>query len=134
MDKKFILLFARLLLGLILFWQGFGKIFDIGLENLYNGGFKAYEETFLPTFLIKFAAFFTSYGEFIFGLLLLLGLFRKYAYYGIGLILLIVSFGHGVQAPIWDLQHVFVRGALLIFIAMAFDKDLLALDHYIKKN
>lgn len=134
MDKKFAVLFARLLLGLILFWQGFGKVFNMGVENLYNGGFKAYEETFLPTFIIKFTAYFTSYGEFIFGALLLLGLFRKYTYYGIGLILLIVSFGHGLQTPIWDTQHVLVRSIFLVFIAMTFDKDTIALDHYLNKH
>ncbi len=134
MDTKFITLFARLLLGLILFFQGFGKIFKIGLDNLYNGGFKSFEETFLPVFVLKGANFFTAYGEFIFGLLLILGLFRKQAYYGIGLILLIVSFGHGLQTPIWDTQHVLVRAVFLIFIAMTFDKDILNLDRFLKKD
>lgn len=134
MDTKFIALFARLLLGLILFFQGFGKIFEIGLDNLYNGGFKSFEETFLPVFLLKGTNFFTAYGELVFGLLLILGLFRKQAYYGIGLILLIVSFGHGLQSPIWDTQDVFVRSVFLIFIAMTFDKDTITIDRFLKKN
>lgn len=128
-------LFSRLLLGLILFWQGFGKVFTWGVNNVYENGFKSFEETFLPTFILKFTAYFTAYGELLFGLLLILGLFRKYAYLGIALILLIVAFGHGLQSPIWDLQHVFVRSVFLVFLMMIpLDKDTYALDRFIKKD
>lgn len=134
MNTNISTLFTRLLLGLILFWQGYGKIFTFKFENVYKG-FEAYQDTFLPTFVLKFAAYFTTYGEFIFGLLLILGLFRKYAYLGIALILLIVSFGHGLQSPIWDLQHVFVRSVFLIFLMMIpLEKDTYALDRFIKKT
>ena len=109
-------------------------MFSIGVLNLYENGFKAYEDTFLPTFLVKFTAYFTSYGELIFGLLMILGLFRKLSYYGLGLILLIVSFGHGLQTPIWDLQHVFIRSVFLIFLMMTFDKDHVTLDKFWQKN
>ena len=131
MQTKYISLFARLMLGLILFWQGYGKVFKMGVDKLYAGAFKSYEETFLPTFVVKFTAYFTSYGELIFGALLILGLFRKVSYFGIGLILIIVTFGHGLQAPIFDLQHIFVRSAFLVFIAMTFEKDSLNVDQFI---
>ena len=133
MKTKYTVAFARLLLGLIFLMQGYGKVFTWGVSNVYNNGFKAYEETFLPSFLIKFTAYFTSYGEFICGLLLILGLFRKQAYLILAAILLIVSFGHGLQSPIWDLQHVFIRSVLLIFLMMVpFEKDLFTLDRLIK--
>ena len=128
------IIFARLLLGLIFFWQGFGKVFTIGVVNLYKNGFKSYETTFLPVFLIKFTAYFTSYAELILGFFLILGLFRKQSYWGLALVLLIVSFGHGLQTPIWDLQHVFVRSAFLVFLMMTFEKDTLSLDTLIKKR
>ena len=102
---------------------------------MYNNGFKSYEETFLPIFLIKGTAYFTSYGELVFGLLLILGLFRKQSYLILGLIILIVSFGHGVQSPVWDLQHVFFRSALLIFLMLIpLEKDTWALDRFISKR
>ncbi|NER14276.1 DoxX family membrane protein [Leptobacterium flavescens] len=125
-------LFSRLLLGVIFLMQGYGKVFTWGVSNVYNNGFKAYEETFLPGFLVKFTAYFTSYGELICGLLLILGLFRKVSYLWLAAILLIVSFGHGLQSPIWDLQHVFVRSVFLIFLMMIpLEKDSYALDHLI---
>ena len=128
------IVFARLLLGLIFFWQGFGKVFSIGISNLYENGFKAYEDTFLPSFLVRFTAYFTSYGELIFGFLLVLGLFRRFSYYGLGIILLVVSFGHGLQTPIWDLQHVFIRSVFLIFLMMTYNNDTISLDEFIQNK
>ena len=135
MDHKYVLLFARVLLGLIFGMQGLGKVFSIGVSNIYNGGFKSYEETFLPTFILKFAAYFTSYAEFVCGFLLILGLFRKQNYYILGTVLLIVSFGHGLQSPIWDLQHVMYRSILLIFLMMVpLKRDKFSLDHILFKK
>ena len=134
MDHKIATLFVRLLLGLIIGMQGFGKVFNIGISNIYNGGFKSFEETFLPTFILKATAYFTSYGELICGILLLLGLFRKQAYYILIAILLIVSFGHGLQSPIWDLQHVMYRSILLVFLLLVpLEKDTISLDTFLKK-
>lgn len=113
----------RALLGIIFLMQGYGKVFTWGMKGVY-GGFEPYEEQ-LPTFLVKFAAYYTSYVELIGGLLLVLGLFRNYALYALGLVLLIVSFGHGLSSPIWDLSHVFPRAVLLIgllYVPQEWDK------------
>ena len=135
MNISYSTLTARLLLGFIFLMQGFGKVFSIGVSNIYEGGFKAYEETFLPTFILKFTAYFTSYGELICGLLVVIGLFRKQAYLVLAAILVIVTFGHGLQSPIWDLQHVFVRSAFLLFLMMIpFEKDSFSVDQLIKSK
>jgi len=110
--------FARTLLGIIFLMQGYGKIFTIGVVKLYGMFFKDFETTFLPKWLIWGTAYYTSYIEMIGGLLLVIGLFRKYALYLLGLDLLIVSFGHGLMEPIWDLQHVMPRALLLIVLLL----------------
>jgi len=133
MRIQIVVLFVRVLLGLIFFWQGFGKIFKWGINNVYDSGFKPFEDTFLPEFILKSTLYFTSYTEFIGGFLLIIGLFRKQVYYLFAIVLLIIAFGHGLQSPIWDLQHVFIRSAFLIFLMMLFDKDSLNLDRFIKK-
>lgn len=137
-DKNLInegLFFIRVLLGIIFFWQGFGKVFSWGLENIYSSAFKPYEELGIPEFLLKFILYFTSFGELIVGLLLILGLFRKWAYFTIILILLIVAFGHGLKEPIWDLQHVFFRSVLLIpLLLFPLSKDTIQLDRFIMKT
>lgn len=109
--------FARVLLGLIFLMQGIGKVFTWGMDGVYNS-FKSYEETFLPKFAVVFAAYYTSFAELICGALLVIGLFKNYALYALALVLLIVSFGHGLSSPIWDLDHVMWRATLLIFLLM----------------
>ena len=77
--------------------------------------FKSYETT-LPSFLLKMVAYYTCYIELIGGALIIIGLFRNYALYALGSVLLIVAFGHDMAQRIWDLSHVFPRAILLIII------------------
>jgi putative oxidoreductase len=108
------MLFIRLLLGIIFFMQGYGKVFSMGVSQVYDRFFKTFETTMLPKWLIVLTAYYTSYAELIAGLFLIVGLFRKQALYILALDLLVVSFGHGYMEPIWDLSHVIPRALLLI--------------------
>jgi uncharacterized membrane protein YphA (DoxX/SURF4 family) len=110
--------FTRVLLGIIFFMQGFGKVFTFTVPKVYNMFFKDLETTFLPKWLIWATAYYTSYAELIGGLLLIIGLFRKYALYLLAIDLLVVSFGHGLMEPIWDLSHVMPRAVLLITLLL----------------
>ena len=83
---------------------------------IYHIFFNDFEKTLLPGWLIWATAYYTSYVELICGFLLIAGLFRKYALCLLAIDLLIVSFGHGLLEPIWDLQHVMPRATLLIAI------------------
>jgi uncharacterized membrane protein YphA (DoxX/SURF4 family) len=65
------------------------------------------QDIFVPYFFQVAIAYFTSYAELIGGLFLLLGLFIKYTYMALALVLVVVSIGHGIAQPIWDLTHVF---------------------------
>jgi uncharacterized membrane protein YphA (DoxX/SURF4 family) len=115
-SRAFAGLFTRALLGIIFMMQGYGKIFTYTVPTVYHMFFKDFEKTLLPNWLIWATAYYTSYVELICGFLLIAGLLRKYALFLLGTDLLIVSFGHGVLEPIWDLQHVIPRAALLITI------------------
>jgi putative oxidoreductase len=111
-------LFTRLLLGIIFLMQGYGKIFTYTVPKVYQLFFVDFEKTFLPKWLIWGTAYYTSYAELICGLLLIIGLFRNCALYLLAADLLIVSFGHGLMEPIWDLQHVIPRALLLIALLL----------------
>lgn len=128
------LLFIRALLGIILLMQGFGKIFTFGVSNLYGMFFKDFEKTFLPKWLIWATAYYTSYVELICGLTLIIGVFKKYTLYLLAIDLLVVSFGHGLLEPIWDLQHVIPRAVLLIALfILPQEWDRWSVDNVIKK-
>ena len=124
----------RTLLGLIFLMQGWGKVFSFGIDGVYKSAFAAMETTWIPVFLLKFTAYFTSYAELIGGLFLVLGLFRKWTYLAFGVVLLLVSYGHGLTSPIWDLQNVFFRAALLVpLMLLPIEWDKWAVDRMIGK-
>lgn len=133
-NKKAIgILLLRLLIGVIFLMQGYGKIFQFGIDGVYQSAFASYE-TILPTFLLKFTAYFTSYAELIGGLFLIFGLFRTYVLIALSTVLVIVSFGHGLIQSIWDLQHVVFRALLLFPLFFLPDGwDTLNIDRFIKK-
>jgi uncharacterized membrane protein YphA (DoxX/SURF4 family) len=127
--------FIRTLLGIIFLMQGYGKIFTIGVGKVYDMFFKPFEATFLPKWLIISTAYYTSYIEMIGGLLLLIGLFRKYTLYLLAIGLLIVSFGHGLMEPIWDLSHVIPRAVFLAaLMLLPFEMDKWNADSLIGKK
>lgn len=114
LNRKIALLTMRLLLGFIFFMQGYGKVFQWGVDNVYQNFFIGTYRELLPDFLIRFTAYYTSYIELICGLLLIIGLKIDWALYALASVLIIVTFGHGLAEPIWDLSHVMFRGILLI--------------------
>ncbi|MEO1052510.1 MAG: DoxX family protein [Bacteroidota bacterium] len=127
---------ARVLIGLIFLMAGIGKVFKIGVENMYNGYFKSLmKDTFLPDFLLKATAYYTSYIELIAGALLVMGLFRDYALYALASVLIIVTFGHGLAEPIWDIGGVVMRSILLITVLLLPKAwDQWTLDHKLLKR
>ncbi len=128
-------LVLRLVLGLIFLLQGFGKVFSWGVENVYKADF--FYGTFkdlLPDFVIYSTAYYTSYVELIGGFLLVLGLRTNYALYFLASVLIIVTFGHGLAEPIWDLSHVMYRTILLsTLLFLPKEWDMFSLDYIIKK-
>lgn len=77
-------------------------------------------------------AYYTSYIELLGGLLLVLGFKRDYALYALASVLVIVTFGHGLAEPIWDLSHVIYRAILLIFLLiMPKEWDKFSIDNFI---
>ncbi|HMG69398.1 MAG TPA: DoxX family protein [Chitinophagaceae bacterium] len=111
--RTFGVFFLRTLLGVIVLMQGWGKVFTWGLPKVYDMFFKEFEKTFIPNWVIWTSAYYTSYVELVAGILLITGLFKQVALYLLAFDLLIVSFGHGLMEPIWDLQHVIPRAILV---------------------
>ncbi len=126
---------VRMILGLIFLMQGFGKVFTWGMEKvIYADYFHGRFKDLLPEFLIQATAYYTSYIELIGGFLLVLGLKVDYALYALASVLIIVSFGHGLAEPIWNLSHVMPRTILLVaLLILPKEWDRLSLDHYLKK-
>lgn len=134
-NKQIAVLTIRLLLGFIFFFQGFGKVFKFGLNAVYQNFFlKSYGEL-LPDFLLLFTAYYTSIIELIGGLLLIVGFKRDYTLYALASVLVMVTFGHGLKDPIWDVSDVMYRAILLVsLLLLPKDLDKYSVDFLIKKD
>ena len=125
----------RLLLGVFFFFQGFGKVFKFGLDNVYKNFFQSSYADLLPDFLLLFTAYYTSLVELIGGFLLVIGFKRDYALYALASVLVIVSIGHGLKDPIWDLSHVMYRAILLTSLLLLPKAwDTISVDNFINSK
>ena len=134
-NKQVAVLTVRLLLGFIVFFQGFGKVFKFGLDNVYKNFFQSSYGDLLPDFLLLFTAYYTSLIELIAGFFIIIGFKRDIALYFLASVLVIVTFGHGLKDPIWDLSHVMYRAILLVtLLLLPKDYDLFSIDGLINKK
>ena len=134
-NKQIAVLIIRLLLGLIFFFQGFGKVFKFGLNNVYQNFFVQSYSELLPDFLLLITSYYTSLIELIGGFLLIIGFKRDISLYFLASVLVIVTFGHGLKDPIWDLSHVLYRVILLIsLLLLPKDYDIFSIDYLIDKK
>jgi len=108
----------RLVLGFLVFAQGFGKVFKFGVDAVYQNFFAETYKDLLPDFLVIATAYYTSYIELIAGLMIVIGFKRDYALYALSSVLVIVTFGHGLAEPIWDTSHVMPRLILLVALLL----------------
>lgn len=135
LNKQIAVLTIRVLLGLIFFFQGYGKVFKFGLDMVYKNFFQASYSELLPDFILLFSAYFTSLAGLIAGFLLIIGFKRDYALYALALVLVIVTFGYGLKDPIWDLSHVMHRTILLVsLLLLPKELDKFSVDFLIKKD
>ncbi len=136
MNRSIATTLIRLILGFIFLMQGFGKVFTWGVENVYRMDF--FYDTYknlLPDFIIHATAYYTSYIELIGGFLVVVGYKRDWALYALASVLVIVTFGHGLAEPLWDLSHVMPRTILLaalLIVPKAW--DTFSIDHFLAKR
>lgn len=134
-NRQIAVLTIRLILGFIFFFQGFGKVFKFGLDAVYKNFFQSNYSELLPDFLLLFTAYYTSIIELIGGFLLIIGFKRDIVLYFLASVLVIVTFGHGLKNPIWDLSHVMYRTILLVgLLLLPKEYDLFSVDALINNK
>jgi uncharacterized membrane protein YphA (DoxX/SURF4 family) len=111
------LLFARLVLGLIFFMAGVWKVFQLGPLEHARKYFLPFSDTFLPVWSLWLVGVAIPLVELVAGALVILGLRTRDALIALGFVLAIVTFGHLLRDPLYNLTgHVIPRLALLLFI------------------
>ena len=114
------ILFARGVLGLIFFMAGFWKVFTLTpVGHAHRWFVDPYADTFLPPWALWAVGVAIPFAELVGGALLLIGWRVREAGIALGLVLLIVTFGHLLKEPLYEFHtHVIPRLALLVFVLM----------------
>lgn len=129
--------FARLILGLMFFMAGTYKVFQMGaVEHARTLFVEPYAETFLPVWALWVLGTLIPFIEFGGGALLLAGLRRRETLIALGSVLVIVTFGHLLKEPFFELQtHVIPRLLLLLFLLLAPpEADFLSLESWLERR
>jgi putative oxidoreductase len=112
---------VRILAGVVFFFQGYDKLFKIGIRGVAETIGPSYRRVGVPGFFILFMAGFTSIVECIGGLLLFFGLFQEYALYFLLADLILVGFGMSLLDPVWDMKLVFPRLVMIVFLLFFYE-------------
>jgi uncharacterized membrane protein YphA (DoxX/SURF4 family) len=126
-------LFARLVLGLIFFMAGVYKVFTLTPVGHVQKWFLPFRDTFLPAWSLWAVGLAIPFIELIGGALLLIGWRIYEALLPLGIVLVIVTFGHLLHEPLYPFhEHVIPRLALLLFLlVMPRESDRFSLDYWI---
>jgi uncharacterized membrane protein YphA (DoxX/SURF4 family) len=124
------LLFARLVLGFIFFMAGWHKVFVLTPAGHVEKWFLPFRDTFLPVWSLWAVGLAIPFVELIAGALLLLGWRIREALLALGVVLVVVTFGHLLKEPLYPFhEHVIPRLALLLFLlVMPREEDRYSLD------
>jgi uncharacterized membrane protein YphA (DoxX/SURF4 family) len=132
-SRAWALLFARLVLGFIFFMAGVFKVFSLTPVGHVRKWFLPYQDTFLPSWSLWGVGLAIPLVELAGGALLLLGWRVYHALLALGVVLVIVTFGHLLKEPLYPFhEHVIPRLALLLFLLVfPRDADQFSLDSFI---
>lgn len=127
---------ARVVLGLIFFAAGFWKVFSLGAIEHARGLFVVpYAVSFLPEWLLWVAGTSIPFVELLCGGLMVIGWKRFPAAFGLGGVLVVVTFGHLLADPLYAFNlHVIPRVVLLVLAMAMFEEDRLSLDAWLARR
>ena len=134
-SRAWAILFARLVLGFIFFMAGVYKVFRLGPLEHARKYFLPFAHTFLPVWSLWATGTVIPIVEFLAGMMLIIGLRVREALIALGFVLVIVTFGHLVENPLYPFhEHVIPRLALLVFVLLfPADDDRISVDYLLSQ-
>ena len=112
---------VRWILGLLFSMAGYWKVFVLTpashAQQFFVDGFS---DTWIPIWVLQLFGYSIPFVELVAGMLICVGLRTKEALIAVGLLLIVTTYGHAVQQPLFDIDgHTFTRLALIIFLLLA---------------
>lgn len=129
-------LFSRLILGFIFFMAGVFKVFQMGaLTHAATLFVEPYVDTLLPIWSLWLIGTLIPYVELIGGGLLLIGWRTRDALVALGVVLVVVTFGHLIPDPLYAFdRQVIPRWALLVVCLVLRNDDRWSLDFRLRER
>ena len=126
--------FCRVMLGLIFAMAGWYKCFTmtpLGHAKTYFT--EPYADTWIPHVLLLATGVAVPVVELVAGTLLIAGFRTREALVALGFILLLVTYGHLLNEPLFSITgHIFPRTALMIAVfLLPSSEDLLSVDRWV---
>jgi uncharacterized membrane protein YphA (DoxX/SURF4 family) len=133
--RSWAIFFAREILGLIFFMAGVYKVFSLGPLEHARKYFLPFSQTFLPVWSLWATGTVIPIVEFLAGMMLIIGFRVREALIALGFVLVIVTFGHLVENPLYPFhEHVIPRLALLVFVLLfPADDDRISVDYLLSQ-
>jgi len=111
-------LLVRSIAGILFFFQGYDKLFNIKMEEVVNTFMQDAQSRNIPRPVVAFISYLTSLIELLCGFTLIAGAFITYSALLLGLDLVLISFAFSVVQPVWDTRHVFPRLVLIVTLLL----------------
>lgn len=130
-------LIARWILGMLFFMAGWWKVFvltPIGHAQRYF--ITGFSETWIPDWLLWTLGTTIPIVELAAGALLLVGWRVRDVLVVLGVLLIITTYGHALQEPLFDIDgHTFTRLALILFLlSIPIGTDRFTLDAWLRSK
>lgn len=113
------IVFVRVVLGILFFFQAYDKIFVAGLKEFTQNVTRGTTRSGIPLAFVRISTHLSSYIELMGAVFLILGLFLPWIYLILAINLVMVVLGFSFLQPLWDMKHVFPRLAMLVFLMCA---------------
>ncbi len=119
---------------------GYWKVFVLTPANHAQQFFvEGFADSWIPIWLLQVLGYSIPFVELVAGLLICIGLRTREALIAVGLLLIVTTYGHALQQPLFDIDgHTFTRLALIVFLLLApAGKDRYSIDQLLlegKKN
>lgn len=114
-------LIVRLILGTLFLMAGYWKVFGLTpAEHARQYFVEGFADTWIPAWLLYALGASIPVLELVAGALVIVGLRTRESLIAVGLLLVVTTYGHALQQPLFDIDgHTFTRLALIVFLLLA---------------
>jgi putative oxidoreductase len=116
--SEYAVLIVRIVAGVLFLWQGYDKLFRIGLKETAHASHQALHALRLPQGIVTAIVSVTALIEFICGALLIVGFLIIPSSYLLLACILPVTLAMSMREPMWNVQLVWSRLVLLTFLLL----------------